>query len=66
MLNYENTLYFNYTQSLDFMLEGENAALTYEAQIDSYKTISYGMLAGTVINSLLLFIGFISPKFIGL
>ena len=66
ILNYENTLYFNYTQTLDFSLSGDNAALIYESQIESYKTLSYGMLAGTAINSLLLFIGFISPKFIGL
>ncbi len=59
-------MYFNYIQILDFTLAGENAALSYEAQIDTYKAISYAMLAGTILNSLMLFVGFVSPKFIGL
>ncbi len=66
VLNYEKTPYFNYTQALDFPFVGDNAALVYEGQIATYKTISYGMLGSTIVNSILLFVGFISPKFIGL
>lgn len=45
---------------------GDNLPLKFEDKLDTYRTISIGMLITIIFDVLFLFIGLISPKFIGL
>jgi len=47
-------------------MQGDNFPLKFTKNGAAYKTIGYGLMAGTIISMLTLLIGLVSPKFIGL
>jgi len=47
-------------------MKGDNYALKYVENAAAYKSMGYSMMAQTIINAICLFVGLISPKFIGL
>lgn len=66
LLNYEHTRYLNTTQTIKFIMKGDGEPLKVETNTETYKRLRYALLGGGALNFFGLFIGFLTPKFIGL
>jgi hypothetical protein len=65
-LNYKQTYYQDYIQTIDFKMKGYNKPLRFEGRIPVFQSIGSGILIGAAVSMLLLVLGLITPKFIGL
>jgi hypothetical protein len=65
VFDYSQTRYLKNTQEIKFAMKGSNAALTYTANLDIYKTIAIVICVATILSLVCLVFGLITPKFIG-
>jgi hypothetical protein len=65
-LNYENTRYYNYTQTINFVIKGANMGLNYTENLNTYKNLALINLIISIFSIISLLCGLFTPKFIGL
>ena len=65
-IDYSQTRYLHYVQTLTFQLDSMNSPLIYSANIETFTTISIVLCVGTALSMVGLIIGLCSPKYIGL
>jgi cysteine-rich repeat protein len=65
VFDYSQTRYLKNTQEIEFAMKGANAALTFTANLATYKTIAIVICVGTILSLVCLVFGLITPKFIG-
>ncbi len=65
-IDYGKTRYSNYVQQLKWVIDGINSPLIFSDKLATYGTISIMLCVGTVFGMIGLFVGVLSPKYIGL
>ncbi len=65
-IDYDKTRYASHIQDLKWKIKGINNPLIYSKKLATYGTISIVLCVGTAFGMIGLFVGILSPKYIGL